>query len=61
MDHAILNTTYARFKFKLDELLKALATLAYEVNTPDLQRVIDDLRSNLDIGGGQFLITKQLH
>ncbi|MCB0290242.1 MAG: dynamin family protein [Calditrichaeota bacterium] len=48
MDHAILNTTYARFKFKLDELLKALATLAYEVNTPDLQRVIDDLRSNLN-------------
>lgn len=48
MSYTLINKTFTQFKYRLDELLKALNPIAFDINNKELQQVIDDIRGNLN-------------
>ncbi len=48
MINEILNETFQEYRFKVDEFLKELHQFTIEVNNEEFQKVVSDLRSNIN-------------
>ncbi len=48
MTEGILNEKFSEYRFKVDEFLKELHTFTIEVNNEEFQKIIGDLRSNIN-------------